>query len=444
MMETLVGNISNNLTDSMLKNMLTRDYGQNIFDMVTTAQKITPRAAVEACLRAETGQILERPLGSPNVQSPWNKLFLSPTQLFSLPTADNTPIHMEVTIGKRARKPLKLGMPIMITAMSYGASLSLEAKVALARAASMVGTATNTGESALAGEERAAANLLIGQYNRYGAMNTREQLSKLDAIEVQLGQGAWGGAIPETIKANTIKGHMRETWHLEPGQDATRGARFKGINSPQDIINLLNKLKQEYEVPIGIKIAATHYIEKELDVILQTDVDFIVIDGSEGGTAAAVTTLEDDLGLPTLFAVSRAAKYLEAKGVKDKYDLIIAGGLKTPGDFLKALSLGANAVYIGTIALMALLQTQVTKVLPEYPSPQLVMYSGKFVDKLDIDRGAETLANFLNSSVEEMKLALIGMGKDNISQLNSQDLVSVDKHLAEALGIDYAGNPCSR
>ncbi|MCT8978580.1 FMN-binding glutamate synthase family protein [Clostridium sp. CX1] len=441
MIEGITGYVSNALIDNMLPKLLTTQYGENLFDTVTTAQKVTVHAALEACLRGELGKALERPLGSPNVHSYWSKLFLNPTQLFSLPTADNTTISTEVTIGKNAKKPLKLSMPIMISAMSYGGSLSLDAKVSLAKAASKVGTATNTGESALSNEERESASLLIGQYNRYEVMNTKDQLSRLDAIEVQLGQGAWGGALPANIKADKIRQHMRETWHLKHGQDGIRGARFKGINSSQDIINLLNNLKSQYDVPIGVKIAGTHYIEKELDVILQTNVDFIVIDGSEGGTAASMVTLQDDVGLPTLYSLSRAAKYLDSKGVKNKYDLIITGGLKTPGDFVKALALGANAVYIGTIALMALIQSQITKALPEYPAPQMVLYNGKLTDRLDIDRGAETLANFLTSSVEEMKLVLIAMGKDNINQLNSKDLVSVDKELSEVLGIGYAGYP---
>jgi glutamate synthase domain-containing protein 2 len=331
----------------------------------------------------------------------------------------------------------------MITGMSYGGSLSLKAKVTLAKGASLVGTSTNTGESALSDEERDAAKYLIGQYNRGEWMNTEEQLSRLDAIEVQLGQGAWGGAVKSITSEEKIDEHLRSTWHIEKGEDGVIKSRLTGVNSPDEIINLLNGLKEKYEVPIGIKIAATHFIEKELDVILKTNVDYIVIDGAEGGTAVSPPTLADDMGLPTLHAIARASKYLESKGIKDKYDLIAAGGLKTPGHFLKALALGANAVYIGSIALVAMLQDQSVNATPSEPTPQLVLYDGKLKEDLDIERGAKTLSNFLNSCVEEMKLALTAMGKTDFTQLNMKDLVTVDKDLADSLGIEYAGYPSS-
>ncbi|QGU94846.1 FMN-binding glutamate synthase family protein [Clostridium bovifaecis] len=441
MFENIIRSLVNSASDEMMERMLKDPYNENLFVMATAAQKLTLRAIIEAAMRAQSGQVLERAYGSPNVQSPWEKVFLNPTQLFSLPTDDKTPINTGVTIGKNSKKPLELSMPIMITGMSYGGSLSLKAKVALAKGATLAGTSTNTGESALSNEEREAAKYLIGQYNRGEWMNTEDQLSRLDAIEVQLGQGAWGGAVPSITSAEKIDQHLRNTWHLDKGEDGVLKARLSQVNTSEDVVNLLNELKEKYDVPIGIKIAATHFIEKELDVILKTDVDYIVIDGAEGGTAVAPPTLEDDMGLPTLHAIARASKYLELKGVKNKYDLIAAGGLKTPGHFLKALALGANAVYIGSIALVAMLQDQSVNATPAEPTPQLVVYDGKLTDSLDIERGAKNLNNFLNSCTEEMKLALIAMGKTEFSQLNIKDLVTVDKDLSESLGIQYGGMP---
>src|SRR5690606_16236007 len=113
-----------------------------------------------------------------------------------------------------------LKIPVMITGMSYGASVSLPFKIALAKGASLVGTATNTGESAVTAEERQAAKYLIGQYNRGGWLNSSEQLEQLDAIEVQFGQAAWGGGVTETIKSDAIGQELRELWKLEKGYDA--------------------------------------------------------------------------------------------------------------------------------------------------------------------------------------------------------------------------------
>jgi glutamate synthase domain-containing protein 2 len=214
-----------------------------------------------------------------------------------------------------------------------------------------------------------------------------------------------------------------------------------GKENSRDIIKMVNSMKEQYDVPVGVKIAGSDYIEYELAVIAQTDADYIVIDGSEGGTSAAPPTLEDDVGLPTLHSLVRAVDWLTDNGLRGKYSLIITGGLVTPGHFLKALALGADAVYIGTIALMAALQSEVVKVLPQAPPSQLALYDGKMNDKLDIDKAARHLANFLESCVAEMKLAVQAVGKNALSELDRGDLVAVDRDLAEFAGLRYAGSP---
>ncbi|HWJ02195.1 MAG TPA: FMN-binding glutamate synthase family protein, partial [Verrucomicrobiae bacterium] len=425
------------MDDAMLK-MLTEDYPDNPFLMMTIAEKITPRAMIEACMRAEKGTELERPLGSPVVLSPWEQILMNPRQLFELPTPSLNDISTKTVIGPRAKRPLELDIPIMITGMSYGGSLSLQMKMALAKGAAKAGTSTNTGESAVTNEERDNARYLIGQYNRGGWLSSREQLERLDAIEVQLGQGAFGGAVESTVKSDYIGEHLRDAWHVDKGQDATIYARMPNVNSTQGIIDLINQLKTQYEVPVGIKIAGSDYIEYELEVIGQTEADFITIDGSEGGTAAAPPTLEDNVGLPTLHSLVRAVNWLEENRLRDKFSLIIAGGLKTPGHFLKALALGADAVYIGSIAVIAALQSQMTKALPQAPPPQLAMYTGRLNDKLDIEEAALHLANFLKSCVAEMKLAVQAVGKTSVQELNRSDLVCMDKDLSEFIGIRFA------
>ena len=233
---------ANPIADDTVDKLFTADYtDDNPYLVVTIAEKESPRAIIEAAVRAEIGTELTRPLGSPNVLSPWNKLLLNPRQLFELPYPDYTKIDTKTVIGPRAKKPLKLDIPIMITAMSHGGSLNTKMKVALAKGASMAGTATNTGESTVIDKEREAAKLLIGQYNRGGWLNTPDKLKQLDAIEVQLGQGAWGGAIDEIIPNKNLDKHIKEAWHLNGG-DAVIHARMPGVKSSQDIIKLINKL----------------------------------------------------------------------------------------------------------------------------------------------------------------------------------------------------------
>ncbi|HWR45714.1 FMN-binding glutamate synthase family protein [Sporomusa sp.] len=428
------------MADEAMAKMLTEDYPDNPFLMVTVAEKLSPRAIMEAAMRAELGKELTRPLGSPVVLSPWDKILLNPRQLFQLPYPDYTQIDTKTVIGPTAKRPLQLDIPIMITGMSYGGSLSLLMKMAVAKGAAMAGTSTNTGESAVTNEERDSAKYLIGQYHRGGQLSGPEQLSRLDAIEIQLGQGAWGGAVDEPMPADKIGRHLRKAWHLQEGQGNTVYARMPGKQTPQDYINMVNSMKEQYDVPIGVKIAGTDYIEYELAVIAQTQADYIVVDGSEGGTASSNPTLQDNVGLPTFHTLVRTVDWLEDNQLRDRFSVIATGGLTTPGHFLKALALGADAVYIGTIALMAAMQSQVAKTLPQAPPSQLALYTGKMTDKLDVNKAAKHLANFLTSCTVEMQLAAQAVGKQALRDLERSDLVTVERDMAEFAGIRYAGS----
>lgn len=427
------------MMDEAMTKMMTEDYSDNPFLLVTAAEKLTPRAAIEAAIRAESGMELARPLGSPNVLSPWNKILLNPRQLFELPTENIQQISTQTVIGPNAKKPLILDIPIMITGMSYGGSLSLPMKIALAKGAALAGTSTNTGESAVTVEERSAAKFLVGQYHRGGWLSGEQQLSQLDAIEIQLGQGAWGGAVEEPVTYHKDK-HLKAAWKLEDDEkNATIYSRMPGKSTSQDYIKMVNSMKSQYDVPVGVKIAGTDFIEYELAIIAQTQADYIVIDGAEGGTSSSPPTLQDDLGLPTLFSLVRTVNWLKENNLRDRFSIIITGGMTTPGHFLKALALGADAIYIGTIALMAAMQAQALKVLPQAPPSQLALYNGHMTDKLDIDKAAHSLANFLNSCAAEMKLAAQAMSKQALTQLSLDDLVTVDRDLADCLGVRYAG-----
>lgn len=213
------------------------------------------------------------------------------------------------------------------------------------------------------------------------------------------------------------------------------------MQSPGDLRKLVARLKSDYPVPVGIKIAGTHWLERELAVVADAEADFVVIDGSEGGTANSMTTLQDDVGLPTLFCIARASNWLEDNGLRDEIDLILAGGLRTPGEFLKALALGADAVYIGSIALTAALADQVTEALPNQTIAQLEIYNGRLTERINIEEAARNLARFLISCAAEMKAAVLAVGKRSVHALSREDLCCVDRDLAEALRIDWAGLP---
>jgi glutamate synthase domain-containing protein 2 len=426
----------NEIADDAVRTTVRDQYIENLFEMLPVSKKVGIINLAEIAMRAAKGLPVSRPLGSHLHFSPWEELLFNPVHLFRFPTPENVGINTSVRIGPTAKKPLNIAIPIIITGMSYGGALSKKAKIALARAATMAGTATNTGEAGLMEEEREAAQLLIGQYNRGGWLNSREKYARMDAIEIQLGQGAQGSTAQRTAMKN-IGEEYREVFELEEGQDAIIHSRLAGVNTKDDFIQLVRKLKEETGVPVGLKIAATHHLEKELQIALEAECHFITIDGAEGGTHGGAPTLQDDVGLPSLFAISRAAQFLAKNGAAGDVSLIAAGGLVTPGQMLKAIALGADAVYIGTAAVMAMIGDQITSSVPFEPPTSLVVYTGKETERLDVEQGAQNLFNFLNACVHEMELVAISLGQTSLSDVSKADLVCLDPFLSKALKIDY-------
>ena len=434
--ERIVRSVADVAVDQALTRVIKDHYVENIAAMIPAGRKIGMPNLTEILLRSETGTPVPRPLGSYIHFSPWESVLFNPVHLFRMPTPEQIGIQTSVTIGPRARKPLTVSIPIMIAAMSFGGALSKNAKLALAKAATAVGTATNSGEAGLMKEEREAARLFIGQYNRGGWMNTPDKYMQLDAIEIQLGQGAQGSTSQRTTVKN-IGEDYREVFGLKEGEPAVIHSRLPGVDSADDFIRLVKRLRHETGVPVGLKIAATHHLEKELRIALEAGVDFITLDGAEGGTHGGAPTLQDDVGLPTMFAITRAAQFLARHGETGKVSLIATGGLITPGSMLKAMALGADAVYIGTAAVMAMIGEQLVKSAPFEPATSLVVYTGKRTEELDVEAASRSLARYLNACVMEMELVAQSLGRTALSDISKSDLCTTDAEIARATGISW-------
>lgn len=425
----------NEIADKAITRAMRDQYVENLFEMVPVSQKIGLIPLMETAMRASRGIPPGRPLGTYHRFSPWEQILFNPVHLFRLPISETIGIQTSVTIGPKAQKPLPLSIPILIAGMSYGGALSKKAKLALARAATLLGTATNTGEAGLLREERETASYLIGQYNRGGWLNQRSLYGKMDAIEIQLGQGAQGSSHQRT-SAKNIGDEFREVFGLKKGEDAVIHSSLPEVRTKKDFVNLVSRLRQETGVPIGLKIAATHHLEKELEYAVEAGVDFITIDGAEGGTHGTSPTLEDDMGLPTLYGIVRAKDYLAKKQVLDDISLIATGGLSTPGQMLKAMAVGADAVYIGTAALMAMTAEQATESLPFEPPTSLVVYTGKMTDEFDIDKGVRSLLHFFNACMQEMEQVAVSLGKTALRDIGKSDLCTLDPFLSQCTGIE--------
>jgi glutamate synthase domain-containing protein 2 len=428
------------IADQLLLRLMRDPYVENLWEIISTTMKVTPRDLMEIVLRAEKGKPLGRPFGSVYHFSPWQDLLFNPVHLVRLPTADQKNVDTKVTLGPNAERPLELQIPIILSGMSFGGALSKQARIALAKASTAAGTATNTGESAYLPEERETAAKYIYQYHRgrWPHGNKKEFYALADMIEIQLGQGAQAST-PQSTKADKIDEEFRDIFGLEAGEDAVIASRLDGLESGKDLKHLVSRLKEETGgVPISYKFAASHYLEEEIELAVNAGIDVIVIDGAEAGTHAGQPLVEDAFGLPTMHALVRAVDYLEEKGVRDRVSIIAAGGLLSPAHFLKAMALGADAVYIGTAAVMAMIHTQMVESSPFEPPTQLVLYSGRLKDELDIDLAAKSLTNYLNSCVAEMVLGVVALGKNALTEVNRQDLCALTPAVAEITGVELA------
>src|SRR5947208_6335292 len=260
----------------------------------------------------------------------------------------------DVVLGTRhATKPLHLDIPITIAGMSFGA-LSAQAKEALGRGATAMGTSTTTGDGGMTPEERESSKTLVYQLlpSRYG-MNP-DDLRRADAIEVVIGQGAkpGGGGMLLGEKISDRVAAMRD---LPEGIDQRSACRHPDWTGPDDLEIKIHELREitDWEKPIFVKIGATRtYYDVQLAV--KAGADAIVLDGMQGGTAATQDVFIEHVGIPTLPAIPLAVQALTEMGLHREVPLIVSGGIRTGADVAKAPALGADAVSIGTAALIAM------------------------------------------------------------------------------------------
>jgi glutamate synthase domain-containing protein 2 len=260
----------------------------------------------------------------------------------------------DVWLGTRfASKPLHLEIPVTIAGMSFG-SLSANAKEALGRGATTAGTSTTTGDGGMTPEERGHSKLLVYQYlpSRYG-MNP-DDLRKADAIEIVLGQGAkpGGGGM---LLGRKISDRVAEMRTLPKGIDQRSACRHPDWTGPDDLEIKIQELREitDWEKPIYIKVGASRTFY-DVTLAVKAGADVVVVDGMQGGTGATQDVFIEHVGIPTLPAVRQAVEALNELGMHRKVQLIVSGGIRSGADVAKALAMGADAVSIGTAALIAL------------------------------------------------------------------------------------------
>ena len=209
-----------------------------------------------------------------------------------------------------------------------------------------------------------------------------------------------------------------------------------GAATPRELRKLVPELRRLIDGgPVGVKLAATHDLERELAAVLEAGVDVIAIDGSQGGTHSSPPIIADDFGIPTVHALHRAARFLERSGARRGVSLVIGGGLRTPGEFLKALALGADAIYVGSAVMMAATHGQLSKSIPFEPITQIAWATGKKAETFDPEQGAQTVANFLKACTGELAEAARALGKRSIREINRDDLIALEREASAVLGL---------
>lgn len=420
------------------KRLIQDPYKENLWELVSVLQRTNPQAVVENSLRSETGQEVLRPLGTPRNLIGFDKLMFNAAQLATLPTPGNTAVDTAVTIGPESNRPLTVYTPLLVGAMGYGVGLSEKAKKALAKGSTLASTAICSGESGFFEPERKAADRYIVQYPRAPIVAPANWPKRADMIELYLGQGSRGG-VNHTVLYRDLSPRARRHFKLANGSDLIVPSTYPEVRTLADLRDLVNRLRDESEgAPIGFKLAAGDDIEQDLQIAIDVGADYLAVDGAEGAGAASQPILQDAFGLPTLIALCRASRFLEERNLKERVTLIASGGLTTPEHFLKALALGADAVYIATVCLFAIAHKQVFTPLPWEPPVELVFETGKYKDRLDVEVAARSLANFLDSCTQEMITATRALGKTALAQVTRADLVALDRRTAEITGVKLA------
>lgn len=421
----------------VIERLLSDKYHENLMELWSAVRRTSVQNILEISLRAEEGKLIHRPLGSARTLPHYDTLMFVPGQMARLPKEASVPIDMKVSLGPKAEKPLQIEIPLMITGMSYGVGLSEEAKRALARAAKQLGTATNSGEGPFLPEERDEAGKFIWQISRSSWGHSPQGIASADMLEVQMGQGARMG--PFTVAPNEVKGKAQKLMGISPVESVVTAAVIPGINTPWDWPNYVTNLRAEAAgKPIAIKIMATGALERDLAVCLEAGFDVIVLDGAQGGASGASPLICDDLGIPSLLALVRAERFLREQGARKEVSLVVAGGYATPGECLKAIALGADAIYLGTVPLFALVHKQSHKVLPWEPLTQLVWYNSPYKQRLDINLASKSVANVLKSMAMEMEEGVRALGKTALSEVGPNDLVALDEWTAHVTGVKRA------
>lgn len=420
----------------------------------------TGTAITEIYRQAESGGVLLSSMGNPEPYPIyWDKILINASQVTN-PSIDplREPMETRTYLGKKPGKvqrdaagrlinnlppQLELEVPVMFSAMSYG-SISYNAHASLARAATALGTYYNTGEGGLHEDFYQYGPHTIVQVasGRFGVY--KDYLEAGAAIEIKIGQGAKPG-IGGHLPGAKIVGDISKTRMIPEGSDAISPAPHHDIYSIEDLRQLVDSLKEatDYKKPVIVKIAAVHNVAAIASGIARSGADIIAIDGYRGGTGAAPTRIRNAVGIPIELALASVDSRLREEGICGNVSIVVGGSIRNSADIVKAVALGADAVYIGTSALLALGCHLCRSCQQGRCNWGIATQRPDLVKRLNPEIGCQRLVNLVTAWNHEIKEMMGGMGINSIEALRGNRLmlrgIGLNEKELEILGIKHAG-----
>jgi glutamate synthase domain-containing protein 2 len=368
--------------------------------------------------------------------------------------ADNKPVKVNLakgqeyhfcTCGRSRSQPFCDGSHagtafrprVIVSDMSFGA-LSEEAKIALAKGAELAGTGICSGEGGMLPEEQAANSRYFYELASAKFVYNKSLLDNIQAFHFKGGQGAKTGTGGHLPAAKNI-GRIAEVRGIPAGQPAISPPTFSDLVTADDFRRFADAVRERAGgIPVGSKLSANH-IEKDIDFALKADADYIILDGRGGGTGAAPLLFRDHISVPTIPALARARHHLDRCGVGRDVTLIITGGLRVPSDFIKALALGADGIALANSAMQAIGCIGARICNSNNCPAGIATQKPELRARLQVERSAVRLSNFLRASVDLMKVMARACGHQHLNAFSRDDLATLDWSMAQVAGIPFAG-----
>ncbi len=366
----------------------------------------------------------------------WDNIQILTAQLARRPLLDDDEVSTELIIGPKAKKPLRLEIPIFVSDMSFGA-LSEEAKVALAMGAEMSGTGICSGEGGMLSEEQAENKHYFYELASGKFAWSLDKVKHVQAFHFKAGQGAktgTGGHLP----GDKVKGKIAEVRGLAEGTPAVSPATFPDVHGVEEFKQIADKVREvSGGIPIGFKMSAQH-IEDDIDFALAVGVDYIILDGRGGGTGAAPNVFKHNISVPTIPALARSRRHLDKSG-HNNVTLIITGGLRTESHFAKALALGADGIAVSNAAMQAIGCLGMRACHTNNCPVGIATQKENLRERLDVQKSALQLKNYLESSVHLLQVLARACGHNHLNQFCVDDLTTFNRNMAHLTGIAYGG-----